>query len=340
MDGVGRVAGGIRSACRASVWMSRVVLAMSGGVDSSVAAHLAQAGGHEVIGLFMRDLGLRRLRTIARPRPVACATDAIGLPGRRRPARHPVSTPSTSSAISHGSWTTSPAKAAAGQTFAPRPATSGSNSASSGPTTGRVGATSSPQDITHRSSTKRRRQRITDRPGHRRGEGITPTSFSGLPSRVSWGTSSCRWEVQPRRRSARSPTIGMAFRSTTSSDSQEICFIPDDDYLSFVRDRRPDRRHFRAESSMRTAPPRAITAGIEGFTIGQRRGLGIAVGALASYVVRIEPVTRTVTVSRRESLDRLPGSKAASGPSRRSTAPGGPLRGLARIRACHRGRAH
>ena len=34
--------------------MSRVVLAMSGGVDSSVAAWLLREQGHEVIGLFMR----------------------------------------------------------------------------------------------------------------------------------------------------------------------------------------------------------------------------------------------------------------------------------------------
>src|SRR6185503_5192221 len=35
-------------------FMSRVVLAMSGGVDSSVAAHLLLQQGHEGVGVFMR----------------------------------------------------------------------------------------------------------------------------------------------------------------------------------------------------------------------------------------------------------------------------------------------
>ena len=34
--------------------MSRIVLAMSGGVDSSVAAWLLRQQGHDVVGLFMR----------------------------------------------------------------------------------------------------------------------------------------------------------------------------------------------------------------------------------------------------------------------------------------------
>ena len=51
--------------------MSRVVLAMSGGVDSSVAAWLLREAGHEVVGLFMRhgQAGRNRplRRCIARP---------------------------------------------------------------------------------------------------------------------------------------------------------------------------------------------------------------------------------------------------------------------------------
>ena len=68
--------------------MSRVVLAMSGGVDSSVAAWLLREAGHEVVGLFMRHgqqepIGLRHARAAsraaaARPTPTTPGASPIG----------------------------------------------------------------------------------------------------------------------------------------------------------------------------------------------------------------------------------------------------------------------
>jgi tRNA-specific 2-thiouridylase len=115
-------------------------------------------------------------------------------------------------------------------------------------------------------------------------------------------------------------------------DSQEICFVPDDDYLDFVRTRRPGLDTAGAIVD-EDGKELARHSGIEAFTIGQRRGLGIAVGE-PRYVVQIEPTSRTVTVGRRSALEKA-GLEAArmnwQGPP-----PAGPTRCHAQIRAQHR----
>jgi tRNA-uridine 2-sulfurtransferase len=115
-------------------------------------------------------------------------------------------------------------------------------------------------------------------------------------------------------------------------DSQEICFVPDDDYRAFVRDRCPDRET-RGSIVDEQGNVLGEHAGIEAFTIGQRRGLGITFGS-PRYVVQIEPTTRTVTVGRRESLEKI--GLTASRFNWQGPEPAGPVACLAQIRAQHR----
>jgi tRNA-specific 2-thiouridylase len=115
-------------------------------------------------------------------------------------------------------------------------------------------------------------------------------------------------------------------------DSQDICFVPDDDYVAFVRDRRPVRDTSGAIVDFEGAVV-GQHAGIEAFTIGQRRGLGIAFGS-PRYVVDIEPLSRTVRVGPREALERH--SLTASRFNWQAPAPPGRAPCLAQIRAQHR----
>jgi tRNA-specific 2-thiouridylase len=85
-------------------------------------------------------------------------------------------------------------------------------------------------------------------------------------------------------------------------DSVEICFVPDRDYARVVRHRRPGTF---VEGDVVDGDGRVMGRhrGIGGFTIGQRRGLGIAAGA-PIYVTRIDEAANTITVGPREALLR------------------------------------
>lgn len=83
-------------------------------------------------------------------------------------------------------------------------------------------------------------------------------------------------------------------------DSQEICFVPDQDYAGLVKRRSPDT--FRGGEVVTTEGEVVGTHdGYQQFTIGQRKGLGIAMGE-RRFVVSIDPATAKVTVGPRERL--------------------------------------
>ncbi len=83
-------------------------------------------------------------------------------------------------------------------------------------------------------------------------------------------------------------------------DSQEICFVPDGDYAGLVDRRRP--------GSLTPGPivdesgkKLGVHEGHQNFTIGQRRGLGVALGHPVFVVDRL-PETNTVVVGPRDRL--------------------------------------
>ena len=81
-------------------------------------------------------------------------------------------------------------------------------------------------------------------------------------------------------------------------ESQEICFVPDDDYVGYFETRRPGSVRS-GEVVDETGRVLAMHAGIHRFTVGQRRGLGVAMGE-PRYVLRIEPTTGRVVIGPRE----------------------------------------
>jgi len=83
-------------------------------------------------------------------------------------------------------------------------------------------------------------------------------------------------------------------------DSQEICFVPSGDYRDLVRRRRPDA--FAPGAIVDTAG-RTLGAheGVASFTVGQRKGLKVS-SPEPLYVVRLEPDARTVVVGPRAEL--------------------------------------
>src|SRR5262249_22157132 len=85
-------------------------------------------------------------------------------------------------------------------------------------------------------------------------------------------------------------------------DSQEICFVPDHDYAAFVARREP---RLDAEGHIVDAAGRVLGthAGIHRFTVGQRKGLGIA-STSPLYVLALRPGDREVVVGPKSALAR------------------------------------
>jgi tRNA-specific 2-thiouridylase len=295
--------------------MSRVVLAMSGGVDSSVAAHLLTAAGHDVIGVFMRH----------GEQSPACSWEsksADSTPGSVLP------TPRSSLHHKQGCCTAADAEDArrvadklgipfyalnlqaefgqiidyfvseytAGRT--PNPCVQCNNWIKFG-------------KLFHYADSVGAEFVAT---GHyarldRRDDGsvalLRGVDASKDQSYVLFGI---RPELLPRmmlpvgdyeKPEIRRIAAALGMRVAEKKDSQEICFVTRGRYDEFVR----GRHDVDTAGELVTTDGTVVAEhdGIESFTIGQRKGLGVAMGE-RKFVVRIEPETRRVVIGDRGDL--------------------------------------
>src|SRR5436190_3204045 len=101
----------------------------------------------------------------------------------------------------------------------------------------------------------------------------------------------------------RAHALRLKLHVTSKPDSQEICFVPDGDYASFVERAAPEA----------TRPGTVIDndgrvlgthAGVHRFTIGQRKGLGLS-SSEPLYVLAINSDSAQVVVGSRDALGRV-----------------------------------
>ena len=92
----------------------------------------------------------------------------------------------------------------------------------------------------------------------------------------------------------------LGLKIAAKPDSQDICFVPSGDYRTLIDKLRPQGREA-GEIVHMDGRVLGSHAGITDYTIGQRRGLNVAVGE-PLFVTKLDPDNRRVIVGPREAL--------------------------------------
>ena len=298
--------------------MARVILAMSGGVDSSVAAHLLKDAGHEVIGVFMRhgeavesrcDAGdtentpqSRSLPIVSRAKQHGCCTSEDAADARR--IAHNLDIPFYALDLQtdfHRIIDYFVDEYAQGRT--PNPCVVCNHWIKFGRlfdyadsldaefvATGHYA-----QLVAKRSITTLQRGIDADKDQSYVLFGIPAKRLERMLLPVGGFT---KPEI---RKSAYSLGLDVAQKP----DSQEICFVSPGQHAQFVaKQLEPNEQHRgQRHGDIVTVDGHTVGRheGIERFTVGQRKGLGVAMGE-PRYVVHIDAPTRKVVIGSHEAL--------------------------------------
>lgn len=284
---------------------------MSGGVDSSVAAHLLRAAGHEVIGVFMRHGESSPVACASEPRPSmalpivssghkqGCCSASDAADARRVADRLDIPFYAVDFAEEFGRiMDYFVDEYAAGRT--PNPCVACNNWLKFGKLLDYADGVGAEYIATGHYA---RLEPTDDGPALMTGVDDTKDQ-----SYVLFGIDRA---VLPRvmlpvgghrKDEIRSLARQLGLRVADKKDSQEICFVADNDYAGFVRRRRGEE-DLSGEIVTTDGAVVGHHDGIEGFTIGQRKGLGVAFGE-PRYVVRLEADTRRVVIGTQPELAR------------------------------------
>lgn len=295
--------------------MARVVLAMSGGVDSSVAAKLLLDEGHEVIGVFMRH---------GEEAVTACSTD-----GSRE--QSPL-LPMLTSRPDHKQGCCSASDAEDARRVAdrldipfyalnlqqefreiidyfvaeytegrtPNPCVQCNNRLKFGKLFDYADSVDAQFVATGHYA------RLVRKPGENIPRLMMGVDRAKDQSYVLFGIPAERLNRmllpvgEYQKPEIRQLAADVGLRVAEKKDSQEICFVTSGKHDQFVRQRRPDV-DTSGEIVTTAGDVVGIHPGIERFTIGQRKGLGVAMGE-PFFVVRIEPATNRVVIGRHAEL--------------------------------------
>jgi tRNA-uridine 2-sulfurtransferase len=107
------------------------------------------------------------------------------------------------------------------------------------------------------------------------------------------------WSKEEVRTTARKHGLSVADKR----ESQDICFVEGRSYTDFMKERFPERLAASPRGEVRDASGRALRSheGVHAFTIGQRRGIQVSAKERL-YVTKIDAATGTVEVDREEAL--------------------------------------
>ena len=287
--------------------MARVVLAMSGGVDSSVAAWLLREAGHEVVGLFMRHGGVEEACEPGPERPATegrhrqgCCTAADATDARRVAAALDIPFYAVDFDDQFGRIVD---YFVAEYTAARTP-----NPCIQCNTWLKFGKLFEYADSVRAEFVATGHHARVAAAGRAGVPALCRGSDAGKDqSYVLFGVDRDRLRRmllpvgEYTKEGIRRLAERAGLRTARKAESQEICFIPSGDHAAFVRAR-----------SSRTTPGEIVTTagtvvgrhdGLARFTVGQRKGLGVALGE-PRYVVRLEAATGRVVLGSREELAR------------------------------------